>query len=278
MGEGRVPEGRFADIGALRIHYHEQGQGPPVVFLHGSGPGASGFSNFRRNYPVIADRGLRVIVPDTPGYGYSSKPTDVDYTLDYLAGCLVRFLDALGIGACALVGNSHGGALAIRLALDHPDRVQRLVLMAPGGLSGREAYMQMEGIQAMMQAVLQPGGITRDALRHVLSLQLHDPALLADDIVDERLAVARTQPRRAIASLQVPHLGPELHRLRCPVLGFWGTNDRFCPLGGALTLATSCPRAEVLLLSQCGHWVMVEHAARFNRLSGDFLVEWARTR
>jgi 4,5:9,10-diseco-3-hydroxy-5,9,17-trioxoandrosta-1(10),2-diene-4-oate hydrolase len=82
-----------------------------------------------------------------------------------------------------------------------------------------------------------------------------------------------TQPKRVLTSLGVPHLAPELGELRCPVLGFWGMDDKFCPVSGATTLAASCKRARVLLLAQCGHWVMVEHPAVFNRMCADFLSE-----
>ncbi len=76
-----VPEGKYVEIGdGLRVHYHEAGTGPVVLFLHGSGPGASGWSNFRHNYPAFAEAGFRAIVPDTLGYGYSSKPDGIDYT------------------------------------------------------------------------------------------------------------------------------------------------------------------------------------------------------
>jgi 4,5:9,10-diseco-3-hydroxy-5,9,17-trioxoandrosta-1(10),2-diene-4-oate hydrolase len=273
-----VPEGRFADIGSVRIHYHEAGpaNGSVVLFLHGSGPGASGFSNYRRNFPYFADAGFRALVPDTVGFGYSSKPTDVDYTLDYLAGHLTGFLDALGISRCAIVGNSHGGALALRLALSAPERVSRLILMAPGGLDEREAYVKLEGIQAMVQAVFQPGGIDREGMRRVLSLQLYDQQLLTDDIIDERWNIAKLQPKRVLATLQVPNLSGELATLRPPVLGFWGTDDKFCPVSGAMTLAKSCPAARVLLLSRSGHWVMVEQSELFNRMAVEFLREETR--
>jgi 4,5:9,10-diseco-3-hydroxy-5,9,17-trioxoandrosta-1(10),2-diene-4-oate hydrolase len=140
--ESLVPVGRFADVGnGLKLHYHEQGQGPVLLFLHGSGPGASGYSNFKRNYPFLAERGFRVLVPDTLGFGHSSKPDDVDYTLDFLSGILERFLAGVGVTECAVVGNSHGGALAISLALRRPELVKKLILMAPGGLETREVYM-----------------------------------------------------------------------------------------------------------------------------------------
>ena len=269
-----VPIDRFADVGnGLEVHYQEQGQGPVVLFLHGSGPGASGFSNFRRNYPFLAERGFRALVPDTLGFGHSSKPDDVDYTLDFLTGVVERFLDGAGVTECAVVGNSHGGALSISLALRRPELVKRLILMAPGGLETREVYMEMRGIRSMFKAVTAPEGITRDSLRKVLSLQLADPAKLTDDIVDERLEIALTQPRRVLTSLQVPHLAPELPKLRCPVFGLWGVNDQFCPVSGASRIAEQCPDARVLLVGRCGHWVMIEHADLFNRQALDFLSE-----
>jgi 4,5:9,10-diseco-3-hydroxy-5,9,17-trioxoandrosta-1(10),2-diene-4-oate hydrolase len=263
--------GKLVDVGdGQKVHVHDVGSGPAVVFLHGSGPGASGWSNFQGNFPFFAERGFRAVVPDTLGFGRSSKPDNVDYTLDLLAGALHRALGALGIERCAVVGNSHGGALAIQLALDHPTLVEKLVLMAPGGLEPRETYMQMPGIRAMLKLVLGKDGVSRAGLRDVLALQLHDPSRLDDGLVDERFAVALTQPRRVLSSLSVPHLAPRLGELACPIFGLWGMNDQFVPPSGALTLA-GCRRARVLLIHDCGHWVMIEHAALFNRLCLDFL-------
>jgi 4,5:9,10-diseco-3-hydroxy-5,9,17-trioxoandrosta-1(10),2-diene-4-oate hydrolase len=267
-----VPEGKFAEIGdGLRIHYHEAGRGMPLLFLHGSGPGASGWSNFRRNYPYFAERGFRTLVPDTLGYGYSSKPEDVDYTLERLEGAVEKFLAAVGVEKCAVVGNSHGGAMAIALALSKPELVSKLVLMAPGGLEVRETYMKMEGIKTMMKTFL--GGITREGMRTVFGLQLFDPTQITDEIIEERYAIALTQPKRVLTSMQVPHLAPELSKLKCPVFGLWGVDDKYCPVSGAQTIATNCVDARVLMLSRCGHWVMVEHTDLFNRLTLDFLKE-----
>jgi 4,5:9,10-diseco-3-hydroxy-5,9,17-trioxoandrosta-1(10),2-diene-4-oate hydrolase len=274
---GRVPEGRYADVGeGLRVHYQELGQGPVVLFLHGSGPGASGFSNFRRNYPYFAERGFRALVPDTVGYGYSSKPEGVAYSLEFLVGAVERFLDGLGVERCAVVGNSHGGAMTIALALRRPALVERIVLMAPGGLEVRETYVAMRGIRSMMKAVTAPGGITRDSLKRVLELQLFDPSRLTDDIINERMQIAESQPQSVLTSMSVPHLTPELEKIECPVFGLWGINDQFCPVSGAMRIAESCSDARVLLVGRCGHWVMVEHADLFNRLCLDFLREGAR--
>ncbi|MHC5348802.1 alpha/beta fold hydrolase [Metapseudomonas furukawaii] len=271
---GALPQGRFVTLpDGLRLHYLDTGAGEPVVFIHGSGPGASGQSNFKQNYPVFADAGYRAIVPDLPGYGASDKP-ETTYSLDFFVDALRGVLDALDIGRCVLVGNSLGGAIALKLALDAPQRVSRLVLMAPGGLMEKEQYyLQMEGIQKMAAAFA--GGELNDAegMRRLLALQLFDASLISDETVAERVAVVRQQPRCVLGTMQVPNLASRLGELSCPILGFWGMDDRFCPSSGAQTMMERCRDIRFVLLSECGHWVMVEHRALFNRTCLDFLAE-----
>jgi 4,5:9,10-diseco-3-hydroxy-5,9,17-trioxoandrosta-1(10),2-diene-4-oate hydrolase len=268
-----IPEARYADIGeGLRIHYSDAGSGMPLVFVHGSGPGASGFSNFQGNFPFFAERGFRAIVPDSLGFGLSSKP-DVDYELDYVLSGLKRLLRCLNVERCAVVGNSHGGALAIQLALDEPQLVSKLILMAPGGLETRERYLEQRGIRAMFKAVSAPEGITEENLRRVLTLQVHDPQWISDPLVMQRWQIAQLQPKRVFNTLRVPQLAPRLGELQCPVLALWGNQDQFCPVSGAAILSDQCPSSLVLRVSGCGHWVMVERAPLFNQLCLEFLRE-----
>ncbi|MGB5547368.1 MAG: alpha/beta fold hydrolase, partial [Polyangiales bacterium] len=94
-----VPEGKYAEVGkGITMHYHEVGSGERgvVLFVHGSGPGASGWSNFKGNYPFLAEQGYRTIVPDTMGYGYSTKPEDGAFSLDDVAEQYKALLDSLG--------------------------------------------------------------------------------------------------------------------------------------------------------------------------------------
>jgi 4,5:9,10-diseco-3-hydroxy-5,9,17-trioxoandrosta-1(10),2-diene-4-oate hydrolase len=269
-----LPQGRFVTLpDGLRLHYLEAGEGEPVVFIHGSGPGASGHSNFKQNYPVFAKFGFRAIVPDLPGYGRSDKP-ETQYTLDFFVNALTGLLDALDIQRCVLVGNSLGGAIAIKMALDAPKRVSRLVLMAPGGLMEKEQYyLQMEGIQKMGAAFA--NGELNDAagMRRLLSLQLFDASLISDETVNERVEVVQQQPRCVLSTMQVPNMATRLSELACPILGFWGMNDKFCPSSGAQTMLEACRNIRFVMLSECGHWVMVEHRELFNRTCLDFLAE-----
>ncbi|MDL2354059.1 MAG: alpha/beta hydrolase [Pseudomonadota bacterium] len=269
-----IPVGKTTLLAnGLTLHYHEAGAGEQVVvFLHGSGPGASGYSNFKHNYPLFAERGHRVIVPDLPGYGLSSKPENAEYVLDFFVDALRQFLQAIGVTRCALVGNSLGGAIAIKYALDYPRDVTRLILMAPGGVEERETYFQMEGIQRMV-ALFAGRQLNAVTMRELMLLLVSDPAHITDALIAERLPVCDTQPTSVLSSMRVPNLTERLGELACPVLGFWGTEDKFNPVEGVFKLMRHCRDARFVLLNRCGHWVMVEHRDTFNRGCLDFLAE-----
>ncbi len=265
-----IPEGSFAQTGGgLSIHYHEAGIGEPIVFLHGSGPGASGYSNFKGNYPAFAANGYRAIVPDLPGFGLSSKP-DTPYVLDFFVEAVHGLIGKLGLDRCTLLGNSLGGAIALKYTLDHPNVVSRLILMAPGGIEELAVYLQMEGIRKMIE-VFSAAPMDTESMRRLLTLQLHDPSHITAELLAERVGVCATQPRTVLSTMRVPNMVERLSEIRCPVLGFWGINDRFNPVGGAMKILERCPQARFVLLNRCGHWVMVEHRELFNRTCLDFL-------
>jgi 4,5:9,10-diseco-3-hydroxy-5,9,17-trioxoandrosta-1(10),2-diene-4-oate hydrolase len=265
-----LPEGQYAEINGHRVHFHVVGTGPALVFLHGSGPGASGWSNFIGNAEVFAAAGFQCVLVDNLGYGLSSKP-DLDYGMDVIAAGTVAVLDQLGIEVCTLVGNSHGGAQAMWLVLNHPERVERLILMAPGGLETRETYMSMRGIRSMMRCIYGPEGITLAGMQKVFEKQLFDTSCVPEGVVQQRYELSLTQPTRVFRTLAVPDLSERLGEITCPTLALWGVNDLFCPVSGAEKLATGIPNCRVTVFSQCGHWVMVEKRAAFDRLVLDFL-------
>lgn len=199
----------------LRLHYLDAGTGEPAVFVHGSGPGASGHSNFKHNAPAFVEAGFRTVVVDLPGYGQSSKPADVEYTLDFFVAALRAQLLALELPRCVLVGNSLGGAIALKYALDYPEHVSRLVMMAPGGVEDRETYFRMEGIEKMV-SLFTGGHMNHDPMRQLLKLLVHDATLVTDALVDERMAVCKEQPREVLATMKVPNLTERLGEIACP--------------------------------------------------------------
>jgi 4,5:9,10-diseco-3-hydroxy-5,9,17-trioxoandrosta-1(10),2-diene-4-oate hydrolase len=268
-----LPLDRFAELETgLRLHYLDIGQGPVVVWLHGSGPGASGHSNFKGNYPAFVEAGFRNIVLDLPGFGRSDKPADAHYNLDFFVANLNALLKTIGVERCTLLGNSLGGAIALGQALAHPETVERLILMAPGGVEERETYFRMEGIVRMVETFAR-GPMGMPEMRHVMSLQVYDPTLLDDGILAERAAVAPLQPANLFTTMMVPNMTARLHEIEAPIFGFWGTDDKFNPHTGALKVVEHAPNARMILLNRCGHWVQVEHRDLFNRNCIDFLTK-----
>ncbi len=248
----------------------EMGAGPVVVFIHGSGPGASGLSNFRQNADAFADAGFRVILPDLIGYGGSSKPEGIDYTLELFTDTLHEALMAHGVEKAVLVGNSLGGGIAIQMALDHPQFVERLILMAPGCIEEREDYFRMPGIAGMVSSFGGPD-FCEDEQRRLITNLVHDPVHVTDALVKERFAVAKTQPKDVIMRMRTPNLRPRLGELKMPIMLFWGFNERFMPLTGITYFLESCDDVRVVTFNGVGHWVQVERADEFNRYALDFL-------
>lgn len=271
-----IPEQHYATVdGGHRMHYLEfgtpQADAPSVVFLHGSGPGAGGHSNFKANYPFLAEQGFHVLVPDHIGYGRSDKPADVEYPIDFFVSTLMQTLDAAGVKSFAPIGNSLGGAVALKMALDYPERIPRMILMAPGGVEEQQEYFKMPGMNAMREFFSSGQAPDEKSMAEILRWLVHDPAHVNEELVAERLAVHRTQTPAVITTMKVPNMESRLGEIRCPVLCFWGSDEKFMPLSGILTLAQGCADIQLIVQSACGHWVMVEHAGMFNRRCLEFL-------
>lgn len=266
-----LPEGKYAKLANGRtIHYLDQGSGPVVVFLHGSGSGANGHSNFKFNYPFLAENGYRVIVPDLIGYGYSDKPEDVDYHIDFFVECVKQTLDVIGVDKVTLIGNSLGGAIAIRYALTYPDQVEKLNLMAPGGIEDQPSYFTMPGMQIMKEVFT--GGQNKDSLEQFIRRGLvYDESVVDEQLVNERWGIFQQQNTKVITSMVVPNMEDQLGELRCPIIAFWGANENMMPETGIAKLTKKCKNIRLTIVSECGHWVMVEHKDLFNRMTLDFL-------
>jgi 4,5:9,10-diseco-3-hydroxy-5,9,17-trioxoandrosta-1(10),2-diene-4-oate hydrolase len=256
--------------GGYEINLIEAGAGLPVVFIHGSGPGASAMANFRGNWRAFVDAGFRAVLPDLIGYGASSKPKDKPYTLDFFVDTLMEALEKADIRRCALVGNSLGGAIAVKIALDRPSFVDRLVLMSPGGIETREVYFAMPGIAKMVGDFTSPQFTLEDQKRLLTNL-VYDPCHITDELVAERFAVSRIQPMEVLSTMSVPDLSPRLGELKMPILGFWGTEDQFLPVSGAEKFLRAGANVRFITFNRVGHWVMVEKAEEFNHYALDFL-------
>ncbi|MFJ3881726.1 4,5:9,10-diseco-3-hydroxy-5,9,17-trioxoandrosta-1(10),2-diene-4-oate hydrolase [Streptomyces sp. NPDC090077] len=273
---------RFVKAGGLTLHLHEAGpsDAPAVIMLHGGGPGASGWSNFGANLPHFAER-FRTLLVDQPCYGRSDKPEPDRHYFAHSARAVVALMDELGIASAHFIGNSLGGGTAARIALDHPDRVAKLLLMGPGGISlNLFSPDPTEGIRRLTEFAASPEP-TRAQMRTFLTTLAHDPAVVTDALVEERYAQA-TDPearlgnaRMAASFAKWPEetmLWREAHRITCPVLLTWGREDRVNPVDGALLALKTIPDARLHVFPRCGHWAQTEAADEFNRLATDFFL------
>lgn len=270
--------------GETDVFVAETGDGPPVVLLHGGGPGASGVSNYAANVDTLAAH-HRVIVPDLPGYGRSSKGIDHSDPFGYLADAVRAALDALGIERAHLVGNSYGGSATLRLALDTPQRVDRLVLMGPGGI-GTTRALPTPGLNALL-SYYTGSGPSRDKLETFIRQYLvYDPSRIPDAAIAARYQASIDPEVIADPPLRRPSgLGAlrtlwrmdltrdtRLSGLATPTLVVWGAEDRVNRPSGGTTLAATMPNASLLQLARTGHWVQFEQAALFNEVVGAFLA------
>ena len=267
--------GQSITAAGIRTNYHDSGgQGAPVLLIHGSGPGVSAWANWRLVMPALAQQ-ARVIAPDMVGFGYTERPEGFAYSMDAWVRQAVGLLDALGIERTDLVGNSFGGGLSLALAIAHPERVRRLVLMGSAGVS----FPLTEGLDAVW-------GYTPSVenMRAIMDYFAFDQGLMSDDLArlrfeasirpgfQESFAAMFPAPRQrwieALASAEA-----DIRALPHQALVIHGREDRVIPLSTSLTLSSWIQRSQLHVYGQCGHWTQIEHAARFARLVGDFLAE-----
>jgi pimeloyl-ACP methyl ester carboxylesterase len=256
----------------IRTNYLEAGSGPPVVLVHGSGPGVSAYANWRLTMPALAAQ-HRVLAPDMVGFGFTERPGDVTYDMATWTRQLLGFLDALGIDRAHLVGNSFGGALALRFATEQPDRVDRLVLMGSVGVpfditEGLDAVWGYQPSVQAMRALLDIFAWSRDLVTDDLAQLRH--AASVEPGVQEAFAAMFPAPRQRWVDAMVT-ADDRLVTLTHPTLVVHGRDDRVIPLANALHLLEVIPRAELHVFGQCGHWTQIEHAASFGALLTEFL-------
>lgn len=255
------------DHGVLR--FHEYGEGPPVVMLHGSGPGVSGWGNYSANLAALGSR-YRCLVLEFPGYGISDA-TDAPPAIA-TARSVEDFTHGLGLERYHLIGNSMGGGVATRHAMKHPGEVRSLVTIGGIGVNVLNPFPS-EGIVLLAEFADDP---TEEKLRRWLRSMVFDPAFVTEELVDERWRRA-TQPdalesmqaaygsaamAARAASSDVPYWA-EFHRVTVPTFIAWGRDDRVSPLDMAMLAMRRIPDAELHVFPKCGHWVMHEARVAF---------------
>ena len=262
------------DEAGIRTNYHDRGDGFPVLFIHGSGPGVSAWANWRLALPELAKK-YRVIAPDMAGFGFTDRPAGIVYDMATWVRQTVGLLDALGLEKAHVVGNSFGGAIALALAIQHRERVGRLALMGSVGVP----FPISEGLDAVWG--YEP---SLDNMKKLLDIFAYSRELVNDELAElryrasirpgfqESFSAMFPAPRQrwvdAMASREA-----DIRALPHETLIIHGRDDKVIPLTNSLTLLQWIERSQLHVFSRCGHWVQIEHAARFAQLLDNFFAE-----
>ena len=271
---------QYATAGNYRIHYTVYGDsGPPVILLHGGGPGASGYSNYNRNVAAFAKR-HRTYVIDFPGWGQSSKNLAAGNPFAEGGKAVAAFMKAIGLPKAHLVGNSYGGSAALLCALNNPDMVDRLVLMGPGGALIPGSQGPTPGILQLM-TYYSGDGPTMEKLHAFIQNLVYDPATITPEMLKARFEASNNPEIMANPPLKRPPAppppesylcnDPRLATMKHRVQFVWGYEDKVNPWEGALTFR-AIPDHETVLISKCGHWTQWEQADKFNDIVLSFLA------
>ena len=276
MSTTEEPTGKFAKAGDVRIHYHEIGTGYPLICIHGAGPGATAWSNFKGNVGELSKH-YRAILMDMPQYGKSDKPIIEGGRLAFLARVVRDFMEALDIKRAHFVGNSMGGQAALKLAIDYPDNVDRVVVIGSAPIKAGSIFqpMPLEGIRNIRN-YYRNDGPSLSKMRQVLESLVCNTSLITDEIVQERYQ-ASIDPETVEVFKKPPaeaeDLYFELGKVRAKTLLAWGQDDRAGALDVALLMLRLLRDGRLYVFPKCGHWAHVEHRDEFNRIVLQFFQD-----
>lgn len=277
---GPAPESHFVEADGVTFHYHDIGEGPETLFLHGGGPGCTAWSDFGPVAPLFAT-GRRCVLQDLLQYGQSDKCRISGPMWDFHAAKTVAFLDALNIERADLICNSWGGTIALATAAYYPDRVRSLVItgsmpvfygpLAPlperghRGRAARDVYYGGEGP-------------TREKMRELITrLEWYDANRLPEETLDLRYHQSLDPGERELAAMSDSPRGDwqdlteQLGRVEAPTLFIWGREDAFLTPDYPLMLSRMIPRGNLHVMDHVSHHLQEERPGAYHAVVEGFL-------
>ncbi|MDA2988284.1 MAG: alpha/beta hydrolase [Actinomycetota bacterium] len=244
-----------------------------VLLLHGSGPGVSAYTNWRLTMPELEPY-MTVIAPDLVGFGFTERPADISYNLETWTHHAIGVLDALGIERTHVIGNSFGGALALSLATQHPDRIDRMVLMGAVGVpheitAGLDAVWGYEPSPENMLKVMQYFAYDQSLFNGELA-QLRYQASIRPGVQEAFASMFPAPRQEALNASCVPEA--DIRSIAAPTLIVHGRDDQVIPMTTSLRLLELIDNSQLHVFGQCGHWTQIEKSEEFAELVIDFLT------
>ena len=263
----------YVTVDGIKLHYNDAGEGKPVLCIHGGGPGASAWSNFKQNIPAITASGRRMIMVDMPGYGKSEFADGLNEDFfDYMGRMLDEFLNALDIkGSIDVIGNSLGGQAALGLEIVKPERMKHLVLIGSQPTSAGIVIQPMPQ-EALKNIINYYGGdgASLEKMRRLVESLLFDSSWVTDETIQERFEASKDPGQMRLLGLPRRDFYADLPNVAVPTLLVWGQEDK----GGArevgLQMLRKLQNARMHIFQRCGHWAQVEHQQEFEQVVLNF--------
>lgn len=273
MSEANPEIGQSIDVNGIQTNYHRMGSGKPLFLIHGSGPGVSAWANWRLVMPSLAER-FEVVAPDIVGFGYTDRPQGFEYNMANWRDHLLGFADALGLERFSVVGNSFGGGLATSMAVNHPDRVDRLILMGAAGISfplteGLDAVWGYEPSLENMKALMKTFAWSKDIADNSDLAELRYRASIQPGFHEAFSAMFPAPRQNGIEDLATPE--DQIRQIAAPTLIVHGRDDQVIPLENSYRFHQLIDNSQLHVYGQCGHWTQIEKAAEFSQLVTNFL-------
>lgn len=267
----------WLDAGGIRTRYLRSGQPgmPPLLLLHGVGGHAEAYVRNLGSHGEHFD----TWAIDMIGHGWTDKPP-VDREVRHYVDHVLRFLDAIGADKAHISGESLGGWVGSRLAIDHPDRVERLVLNTAGGSQADPVVM--ERLKSLsMKAVEDPAW---EFIKARVEWLMADKSMAIDDLVATRQAIysqpGMVEAQRHNMALQEMEIRQrnilrqdDYGRIQAPTLVLWTSHDPTGDVSEGRRIASMIPGALFTVMDGCGHWPQWEDAETFNRIHLNFLLD-----
>lgn len=268
---------RWVTINGSAVHYLEIGSGPPAIMIHGMGGSANDWSE---NVGALGET-AHLHILDLPGFGLSPPPEfAIDYTYEYVASFVAAFADHLGLDRLFLIGNSLGGAVSLRFAIDFPERTIGVIIANASGLGVEiERTIRLLSIPGVARLVLPR--VTRRQVQQTWENMFVDPAKITPESVDRTYRwIQKPEVQRFLETIyrngatflgQKMLLLEDLPRVQCPTMIVWGADDAVVPVVHGIGAFRLIESSILHILRHCGHVPQMEQADTFNSLTLEFL-------